>query len=86
MKIKAYNRFKKAYRKLSVNVQNKVDKQIALLSNDLKHPSLHTKKIKGREGIFEARVDIYYRMSFEIFEDTIFLRVVGNHDEVLRNP
>lgn len=71
---------------MSVSIQNKVDKQITLLSNDLKHPSLHTKKIKGRERILEARVDIYYRMSFEIIEDTIFLRVVGNHDEVLRNP
>ena len=86
MKIKAYNRFKKSYRKLPENIQKKVDKQIALLLNDLKHPSLHTKKIKGREGILEARVDIYYRMSFEIVEDTIVLRVVGNHDEVLKNP
>lgn len=86
MKIKAYNRFKKSYRKLPENIQKKVDKQIALLLNDLKHPSLHTKKIMGKEGILEARVDIYYRMSFEIVEDTIFLRVVGNHDEVLKNP
>lgn len=67
-------------------IQKRVDKQIALLSNDLRHPSLHTKKIKGREGILEARVDICYRMSFEIGEDVIFLRVVGNHDEVLKNP
>lgn len=71
---------------MSVSIQNKVDKQITLLSKDIKYPSLHTKKIKGREGILEARVDIYYRMSFEIIEDTIFLRVVGNHDEVLKNP
>ncbi len=86
MKIKAYNRFRKSYSKLPEHIQKKVDKQLALLLNDLKHPSLHTKKIKGREGVLEARVDIYYRMSFEIVEDTIVLRVVGNHDEVLKNP
>lgn len=55
-------------------------------ANDFRHPSLHTKKIKGSEGIWEARVDISYRLTFEIIEDTIFLRVVGNHDEVLKSP
>ena len=86
MKIKAYKRFLKAYHSLPENVQKKVDKQIALLSKDFKHPSLHTKKIKGREGIWEARIDIHHRLTFEIIEDTIFLRVAGNHDEVLRSP
>jgi len=57
-----------------------------LLSEDLSHPSLHTKKIKGKEAIWELRVDLHYRLTFEHIEDTIFLRVVGNHDEVLRNP
>lgn len=69
-----------------MNIQQRIDKQIALLSENLAHPSLHTKKIKGREGIWEARVDIHYRITFEIIEDTIYLRVVGHHDEVLRTP
>jgi len=47
---------------------------------------LHTKKIKGKEDIWEVRVDIHYRMTFEIIGDTIYLRVVGNHDDVLKNP
>jgi hypothetical protein len=33
MKIKAYKTFEKAYQKLSVVIQNKVDKQIELLSH-----------------------------------------------------
>ena len=86
MKIKAYNRFKKSYRKLPKDIQKKVDRQIVILSKDLSHPSLHTKKIRGSGGIWEARIDIYYRTTFEILDDTIFLRVVGNHDEVLKNP
>jgi len=86
MKIKAYKRFLKAYHNLPDNVQDKVDKQIELLSRDFKHPSLHTKKIKGKEWIWEARIDIHHRLTFEIIEDTIFLRVAGNHDEVLRSP
>jgi addiction module RelE/StbE family toxin len=86
MKIKAYRSFKKKYRKLPAAIQDKVDRQIEQLSNNFKHPSLHTKKIKGIDGIWEVRVDDFYRLTFEIVEDTVFLRVVGNHDDVLKNP
>ncbi len=86
MKIKAYNKFIKCYRTLPNDIQNKVDKQIELLVADFHHPSLHTKKIKGKSNIWELRVDINYRLTYEIIEDTIFLRVAGSHDEVLNNP
>lgn len=86
MKIKAYKSFKKFYKTLPQNTQAKVDKQIELLETNYLYPSLHTKKIKGKEGVWEARVDIHYRMTFEIVGDTIYLRAVGNHDDVLKNP
>ncbi len=86
MKIKAYKSFKKAYKTLPQNIQDKVDRQIEILQANYLYPSLHTKKIKGTDGIWEARVDIHFRMTFEIIGDTIFLRTVGNHDEVLKNP
>ena len=86
MKIKAYKSFKKACKVLPRNIQDKVDKQIEILEVNYLYPSLHTKKIKGTEGIWEVRIDIHYRMTFEIIGDTIYLRTVGNHDEVLKNP
>ena len=86
MKIKAYKAFKKHYKSLPKDIQAKVDKQIEILEVNYLYPSLHTKKIKGKEGIWEARVDIHHRMTFEIISDTIYLRVVGNHDDVLKNP
>ncbi len=86
MKIEAYKGFKKRYQKLPVAIQDKIDRQVEQLSKNFKHPSLHTKKIKGKEDIWEVRVDDFYRLTFEIVEDTIFLRVVGNHDDVLKNP
>ncbi len=86
MRIKAYQKFRHLYRKLPSNIQKKTDKQLAILAENMTHPSLHTKKIKGKEGIWEVRVDIHFRLTFEIIEDTIFLRVVGSHDEVLRKP
>ena len=86
MKIRAYEKFRRAYRDLPENIRKKVDKTLLLLAENLFHPSLHVKKIKGRTGIWEARVDLQYRLTFEIDDETIFLRVVGNHDETLKNP
>lgn len=86
MKIKAYKSFKELYKVLPQNIQEKVDKQIEMLEVNYFYPSLHTKRIKGKEGIWEVRVDIHYRMTFEIIDDTIYLRAVGNHDDVLKNP
>ena len=86
MKIRAYQRFGRAYRELPAAIQKKTDRQIRILSEDMMHPSLHAKKIKGKEAIWEARVDIRYRLTFENVGDTLFLRVVGNHDEVLKSP
>lgn len=57
-----------------------------LLESNWLHPSLHTKKIQGHEGIWEFRIDRKYRGTFELEGDSIFLRVVGNHDDVLINP
>jgi len=74
MKIKAYGRFKKSYKNLPSDIQKKVDKQLILLVNNFNHPSLYTKKIKGRQGIWEGRVDIHYRFTFEIVEDTTFFK------------
>jgi mRNA-degrading endonuclease RelE of RelBE toxin-antitoxin system len=56
------------------------------LAANFRHPSLHTKRIQGTDGIWEARVDYSYRLSFEIVDETIYLRVVGNHDDVLKKP
>jgi len=86
VKIRAYERFKKEYQGLPKNIQKKVDKQITILEHNFEYPSLHTKRIKGREKVWEARVDDAYRLTFEIIDDTIFLRAVGNHDEALKRP
>ena len=86
-KIRFTRRFLKSFARLPVAVQNKVKKQIALLAENPRHPSLQTRLIQGAEGIYEARVDIDYRMTYERdAEDTLILRVVGKHDEALRNP
>ena len=86
MRVLAYERFHKSYRHLPQSIQRKVDKQLNLLVANFRHPSLQVKRIKGASGVWEARVDLHYRMTFETAGDAVFLRVVGNHDDVLRNP
>jgi len=79
-------RFKRAYQALPVHLQIKVDKTLRLLAVNLRHPSLQVKKMKGRDDLYEARVDLRYRLTFLMEHDVFILRVVGDHDDVLKNP
>ncbi|MCI0558957.1 MAG: hypothetical protein MN733_10710 [Nitrososphaera sp.] len=79
------DRFKKLYKRLPGPVRSKVNRQLKFLANDIRHPSLYAKKMSGREGVWEARVDKHNRMTFLIIGDRIILRAVGPHD-ILKKP
>jgi mRNA interferase RelE/StbE len=86
-KVNASPRFKKALYELSPEMQAKVLKALALLAENPRHPSLRTKTVKGGFGIFEARVDINFRMTYERLPgDVLLMRTVGKHDGTLKNP
>ena len=86
-KIKFTRRFLKSFARLPPAVLEKIKKQITLLAENPRHPSLQTRPIQGVPGIYEARVDIDYRMTYERDkDDTLVLRVVGKHDEALKKP
>ena len=80
------DRFRKAYRKLPTNIQDKAKKALRFLDEDPRHPSLRVRKIQGTDDIFEARIDRKYRLSFQFSGDDKILRNVDNHDECLKNP
>lgn len=80
------NRFKKAYQRLPQTIQNKVKKALRLLAENPKHPSLYIKRIQGTDKIFEGRIDLQYRFSFEYDNEDILLRNVDNHGECLKKP
>jgi mRNA-degrading endonuclease RelE of RelBE toxin-antitoxin system len=86
MPIEFTNRFVRQYNRLSVTIQNKVDKALRLLDNDFRHPSLRSHPVERAPGIFEAYVDDKYRMTFERKGVTFILRNVDNHDDCLNNP
>lgn len=87
MKFLATEPYLKAYRKLPQHIQRQVDKQLGLLLENPRHPSLQVKKMKRvhRPPIFELRVTRGYRLTFQVEADYYILRKVGTHD-ILENP
>lgn len=79
-------RFKKSYKDLS-NVERKaLWKKLDLMSTNPRHPSLRTKKVQGTDNVFECSINMAIRMTWQYDGESILLRVVGDHDAVLKNP
>ncbi len=86
-KIKSSPRFGRVYAKLPPDIREKIDKALKLLAENPCHPSLQTKPVQSFKGIYEALVDIHYRLTYErLPNDTLQIRVVALHDEALKNP
>ena len=79
LEISFSSNFKKQYKKLPRKTRDKFSKQLKLLQQDYRYPSLRTKKMEGHE-IFEARIDLHNRFTFEISGNFINLLCIGPHD------
>lgn len=87
MKFGYNRRFVKSYARLDKQSQKAIDKALVLLLEDFSHPSLRTKKMEGRDYIFEASANMDIRITFHFEKpDTIVLRNCGHHDRTLKNP
>lgn len=87
LKLTRTERFKKSVLDLDLRTREKLKKQLNLLVSNPRNPSLNVKKIKGTRSIFEARVNDFYRFTFEYGEENeIILRVVGPHNAALKKP
>ena len=79
MPIQFTERFAKQYERLPKTIQRKVDKALRQLDADFRHPGLRSHPIEGVRGIFEAYVDVKYRLTFERHGDVFVMRNVDNH-------
>lgn len=77
--------FKRDYRKLPLEIQRLLDKQLISLLRDNQHPSLRTKKMQGHTDIWEGRISKNYRFTFKIKNNQYIIRRSGAHS-ILRNP
>jgi mRNA-degrading endonuclease RelE of RelBE toxin-antitoxin system len=73
-------RFAADYNGLPQPLQQRVDKTLALLLDNPRHPSLQIKKMKGYENRWEGRVSLHYRLIFTIEGEAYVLLRVGTHD------
>lgn len=79
MKVAFSKNAEKSYRNLPLNIQKKADKQFSFLISNNRHPSLKTRKMGGA-NVFEARIDLQYRFTFQIATDNIYILTIGPHD------
>ena len=86
MRLQYTERFRRAYSTLDDAEAELVDKALRLLASNLRHPSLHVKKMQGAQDIWEARASRTLRVTFELQGDILLFRNVGAHDAALKNP
>jgi len=79
-------RFQKAWKELNEEEKELARKALRNMVSDLRYPALRVKKMKGVEGIWEARASQTLRITFQVQGDTIILRNIGRHDETLERP
>jgi mRNA interferase RelE/StbE len=86
MRIARTENFNKAWKRLDEDQKALARKAIGNMTRDIRYPALRVKKIKGTENIWEARVSLSLRITFQIDSDIITLRNIGQHDETLGRP
>ena len=79
MKIRRTRSFLKDYKKLPEEIKPRVNKNLALLFENPRHPSLSFKKLKGTDK-FEIRISKGYRLTLRYQDQILELRRVGTHD------
>ena len=86
MEIFFTERFKKDYKLFSGDTKKTIKAKLKILSENPHHPSLRTKKIKGKEDIFETSINMSIRMTWNYYEGKILLRTIGEHNRTIKNP
>lgn len=77
MNIRFADKAEKDYWRLEETIRIKIDKQLAFLAANLRHPSLKAKKYDEANDVWQACVDQNYRFYFQIRADTyIILRII----------
>ena len=79
MKLRYSPRFLRSYRAAPAQIQKAFDKQILLLVESLRHPSLRAKKYDEARNIWQARVTRDWRFYFTMEGDTHHLHEIKIH-------
>jgi mRNA interferase RelE/StbE len=72
-------RFRRSYADAPARVKRQCDKQLTLLVQDLRHPSVRAKKYDDVHDIWQGRVNRAWRFYFKIQGDRYFLLDIMPH-------
>jgi hypothetical protein len=72
-------RFRRSYSDAPLRVQKQCDKQLGLLAQDLRHPSLRAKKYDAARDIWQGRINAAWRFYFKIEGVTYYLLDIIPH-------
>jgi mRNA-degrading endonuclease RelE of RelBE toxin-antitoxin system len=77
MEIRFTARARKDFADLGPQLRAQVRKQLALLSESLRHPSLQAKKYDEAQDVWQGRVNRSYRFYFQISGDEyVIVRII----------
>ena len=79
MNVSLSPRFERSYADAPLQIQKLFDRKLALLVQNLRHPSLRAKKYDEARDIWQARVDRAWRFYFQIRGDTYYLLNITPH-------
>lgn len=81
MRHTALPRFWDCYNSLPANIRAAADKNCKLLKADPTHPSLHFKKLGGRDGIWSVRIGTSYRALGRETDQGVAWFWIGSHSD-----
>ena len=84
MKFQTTRPFDRDYAGFPEEIKERVEKQLALLLSNPRHPSLQLKRIRGTADVWEVWVTRSYRLTLQLAGDTYLLLRVGPHDVIER--
>lgn len=80
-KLSYTERFKKAFNSLTNTEQIQFKNKMSLFIENVLHPSLRTKKIKGHQDLYESSINMDIRIIWYFEnEELIILVDIGHHD------
>lgn len=85
MRLLPTEHFRRCYLRLPTRIQDQVDGKLEALLSNPRHPSLQARRMQGTAGIWELRVSLGYRLTYQVQGDLYVLRRVGAHN-ILRKP
>lgn len=76
--------FKKNYKKLPREIQERFDKQLVLFTSNPKHHSLKIRRYRTEKNVWEGYISDKYRFTFSIADTGYIFRNIGPHSIIDR--